>query len=553
MESNKRSTHEAGAFVKGLRESSVKSGTFDSAAADDFMAIALNQSIAGVKVPDALLAVLDEAGEDNRQFIHRAILDGANEYEARHGCPMPADVAEYGFHLAYGLTTDGRKEAGTLDSTSMHADNLSLQPNRAVVAIMSAFSEAIPFAHYLPADISSNEAKLAIMVHVAGDTFGEYAQNGVMDASYSGKRYVSSVRTHKCTVSAVDGTVTGKLTKVQTNDETCDSNGGAVKLMRGRTQVYVNGQLAAVEISKVGSGTSAVSGSINVSGTEYQIGGTINTDTGDIAMTTTPKLPVANEFHVRGFIDYERDPSITPSIITNVDMYSLFASPWRVLTRVTPDSRTQMSAELGLDPYSESIIAINAQVANERHFDSLSLMMRIAKQNQIDFNFDWANQGAQKTRAQVFQEFAATIGIASQVMAIATMNHGITHLYGSKKFVAFCRLLPAEIFQSSGISDRPGIFRAGRLFGLYDVYYSPNMDQYDTATATKVLSIGKATDVTRNPVVLGDAAPAVIKPLAMGGDLNEGAGYYARSFTELNPHGPSAKGAALINIINMPS
>lgn len=549
MESTKRTTEQAGAFVKGLRDNAVKGGTFDSAAADDFMSTAVSQNV-GINIPENLQIMLDEVGE-HRGMVMRAILDGANEYEARHGIPMPPDVAEYGFHLAYGLTSDARRKMA-LDSTSLHADNLSLQPNRAVVGILSAFAEAIPFAHYLPADINSNEGRLAIMSHVAGDAYGEYAQNGLMDASESGKRYISAARTHKCDVSAADGTITGKLTKVQTNSETCNAGGGDVKLMRGRAQVFVNGELTAVEISKVGAGNSAVSGSINIAGTEYQIGGTINTDSGVIAMTSTPKLPVANEVHVRSFIDYERDASITPSIITNVDIFTLFASPWRCLTRVSPDSRSQMSSELGLDPYGESIIAIQAQVANERHYDALNMLLRIAKQNQVEFDFDWTNQKGQKNRAQVFQDLASHLGIASQVMAIATMNHGITHLYASKKFVAFCRLLPADLFITSGIADRPGIFRAGRLFGLYEVYYSPRMDVFDTATATSVLALGKATDVTRNPVVLGDAAPATIKPLGLGGDLNEGAGYYARNFTELNPHKPSAKGAALINFINMP-
>ena len=66
-------------------------------------------------------------------------------------------------------------------ATSMHHDPISLQPNRAVVAILSAAGEPIPFAHYLPADIGSNQAILAIMNHRAGNTFGAYEQDGLMD------------------------------------------------------------------------------------------------------------------------------------------------------------------------------------------------------------------------------------------------------------------------------------------------------------------------------------------------------------------------------------
>jgi len=35
-----------------------------------------------------------------------------------------------------------------------------LQPNRAAVSIIHTITSAIPFAHYLPADIGSNEARI---------------------------------------------------------------------------------------------------------------------------------------------------------------------------------------------------------------------------------------------------------------------------------------------------------------------------------------------------------------------------------------------------------
>jgi hypothetical protein len=90
----------------------------------------------------------------------------------------------------------------------------------------------------------------------------------------------------------------------------------------------------------------------------------------------------------------------------------------------------------------------------------------------------------------------------------------------------------------------------GRLFGLYDVYYTPKIIT-DSNSASQILCIGRATDVTRNPFVLGDAVPPSVTPLAVNADLKRGAGFYARNFTEVNPHGPSASGCALVTVSNM--
>ena len=135
-------------------------------------------------------------------------------------------------------------------------------------------------------------------------------------------------------------------------------------------------------------------------------------------------------------------------------------------------------------------------------------------------------------------------------MALATMNHGVTHIYVGKYIAAQMRGLPSTIFEPSGISDRPGIYRVGRLFGLVDVYYTPK-GLNDAANAGQILAVGRATDVTRNPIVLGDAVAPTVTPLSIGGDLKRGAGFYARNFTAVNPHEYSSQGAALINVTNL--
>lgn len=551
----KREYHDQGtaqvaAFVDGLKTSSVGSaGVFDSAAASDFISSAVNASGA---IPEKLQVVLDEAGE-NSGLITKAIYDGIAAYEDAHGVTVPGDVVEQAIHCAYSHTYEGMKKAGIrLDSaSSLHQDNLSLQPNRAVVAILATISEAIPVAHYLPADIGSNEAKLAIMTHVARDTYGRYASGAVLDGTLSGDRYISAKRIHKCAIDG-SGNFTGKLTAIQNTDDTCDSAAAVVPLLRGRGKVYVNGVPVAKEVSSEGTGASAISGQVTIGSTTYQIAGTINPDTGVIAGTTTPAIPTTTPIHVESVIDYEKNPSLVPGIVTYVRPYSLYASPWRVVTSASIDARTQMSNELGLDPYSEGVIAIQAQFANERHYDVIRAAGRLAVQNTVPYDFQWSARNGQMTRSQLWGDFAYPLALASQVMAENTMNHGITHLYVGKNIAAQWRGLPADVWEPSGIADRPGIFRIGRLFGMFDVYYTPK-GVYEAAdgTSADVLCVGRATDVTRNPFVLGDAVSPMVKPLAVNADLNEGAAFYARNFTEVNPDVPSSLGCAKITITNL--
>jgi len=540
------STAEVSRYTEALKNNVTKNGTYD--------AVNTQASIAdeGVTIPENLQIVMDELGES---AITKAILDGISIYENAHGCSIPADVVEQAIHSAYGVTSDARSkyQLPTLDSASNNAsDPMSLQPNKAIVAILTMMSEAIPFVHYLPADIGSNEARLAVLEHQTDSAFGQYEAGAILDGIHSGDAYISSSRIHKCDVNAA-GNATGKITIIQDTEETCDPAAPTSQLLRGRSLVYVQGKVVAREVESTGSGNSSVSGKATVLGVDYAIAGYINTENGEIALTTTPALPGTFSLVVEAFLDYERNPNITPKIITSVNVFKLYANPWRVYTQQTIDSRTQMANELGLDPYSESVIGIQQQFANERHYKVLGMAMRLAVNNTIDFDFFWSVNNT-KTRAEMFQDIATPLGAVDQQMANDTMNHGVTHMYVGKFLASMMLSMPSTIFIPSGISARPGIYRIGKLFGRFDVYYTPKLVPESIVNgrqAASILCIGRATDVTRNPFILGDAvAPSVI-PLAVNMDLKTGAAFYARNFTAVNPHAQSSLGCALINLVNL--
>ena len=543
---HKQSTIQADNFLSGLKDNAqTTTGTFDSAAAESFVNEALSQNT--IEVPATLQGVLDSVSDKESGYVLRAILDGAAAYEAAHGQSMPADVLEQALHSAYSTTPEGQKAA--LDSTGNSLQSAqSYQSNRAIVAILTTTTEAIPFVHYLPADIKSNQAKLAILEHVTGSESGLYKESSLLDGANSGDRYISSARDHVLT-HGEGGALTGKITAIQATADTCDPQGKAVKLVRGATIIYVNGLKAAQEVGSK-SVNSPIAGAVTIGNTSYAISGSVNTDNGEITLAVNPALPTSVEVLAEGFIDYERQEDLTPSIITTVETFDLFANSWRALTRQSIDSRTQMANELGLDSYSEGVIAIQAQFANERHYDVIRKARRVAVCNRETFDFNWVGAGDYKVRADIWRDFSSALGAVSQKMALLTMNHGVTHLYVGEKIAAQMQGLPADIWQPSGISARPGIYRAGRLFGKYDVYYTPR-GVHEDAEGAEILCIGQASDVTRNAFILGDAVAPTVIPLATNSDLKTGAGYYARNFTAVNPHKHSAQGAALITVTNL--
>jgi len=549
-----RSTQEVDAFVKGLKENSKNGAVLDSAVALDFV----ESNIKGktdCKVPESLTKTLESiTGNDaekaaGKKIILDGIMSAVNSYEKANGCDVPADVMEQAFHNAFSTTPDGRKLDSAAVSTSVHSENLALQPNRAVVAIVSAITESIPFAHYLPADIGSGEARLAILTHRAGTETGFYAEDGIMDGINSGDPYVTSARIHTAYPDS-QGKVECKITAKMTARDKCDQDADGVKLLRNRTLVYVNGFPCVKEHSDSSTGASPLSGTAYVNGTAYAISGTVNPDNGAVSLVSTPALPSSVRVKIEAFIDFERAPGLTPDVIAHVATYQLFANPWRTKTRQSIDARNQMANELGLDPQSECMVAIQNQFANERYYDVLAKGMDLAQNDVETFDYAKARQFQDQTRAAVWKDVAYLIGTLSQRMAERTMNHGITHLYVGKRVAAQLSGLTNDVFQSSGISARPGIYRLGRLFGTYEVYYTPKIVE-ETESTAQILCTGRATNVAQNPIVLGDAVAPVMIPLMAGDDFRSGAGYYAKNFTSVNPHEPSAGGFALLNVTNM--
>lgn len=546
------STAQVGEFLDNIEKAKINGGGKTDAVLDSI------HNGSSIPVPKIVQDLFGKVGADNEGRVLDAVSKGIELFKAEHGTEPTADVVEAAFQQGTMAMNNLRGEGQYLDavamngSTSNHSDPTSLQPNRAVVATLSAIAEANPWASYLPVDIGSNEAKLAILSHVAGSAYGDYTLGGLMDGVSAGDVYASASRLAKFDITG-SAPFTAKISKTNLTGVDagyCDPAGASVPVLRGRTIIYANGKVAAIDARTGNAGASPISGSVKLGNVDYAVAGSVTVATGALSITWTPTLPVGTEVTAEGFIDYEEAPALIPLVIVKSETYPLFANPWRIMTSSTIDMSSQLRNELGLDAQSEALMAIRTQMAMERHYKALRFAASLGKNNKVTYDFEWADRSQQMVRAQIWQDFQATLAEADQKMAEATMDHGITHIYVPAFIAGILQSLPSDMFVSSGIAARPSIYRVGRLFGKYEIYYSPKIVTYSSGTA-KMVAIGRSTQVARCPVVLGDAVAPTFLDLNMQQDLKRNAAMYARDFTAVNPHEPSALGCAEITMSNL--
>lgn len=515
-----------------------------------------NQS--GIKIPKNLELMIGATDDKASAKLLDAVSMGMDIYRAEHGVEPTADVVEaalqQGAAAMAGIDSQGHILDAVLNSaTGANHDPQSLQPNRAVVAILSAIAEAIPFAGYLPVDIGSNEGKLAILSHRAESTYGDYAAGAIMDGTSVGDVYASASRMVKFDTSGASPYASKfTQTNLTASKGYCDPAGTGVPVLRGRTIVFLNGRVAAQDAFQGSGATSPLSGSIVANGVTYTLSGTVTVATGAISLASTPALPTSLLVTAQGFVDYETSPSLIPAVGIRADTFALFANPWRVTTRIGIDAAGQLKNELGLDGNSEALVAIRTQMALERHYLALRMAAALGANNTQTFDFQWSARSQQMNRAQIFQDLQSKFYSADQAMAELTMDHGITHGYVGKVMAGVLTSLPSNMFEPSGVSARAGIYRLGKLFGKYDMYYSPKVVTEATdGSSSQIIAVGRSTQVARNPIILGDAVAPTFLDLNMQDDLKRRSAIYARDFTSVNPHDPSALGCALINITNL--
>lgn len=510
------------------------------------------------KILDSLLGQMS----GSERIVIGEIMDSCGSYYRSHGRAVPADVIHSALFQGAALAgKDARKiiTGVNLDGIAMdsvfaeQSDSLSMQPNRAILAIINAISEAIPIASYLPADIGSNEARLIIANYTAESTTGAYAEGEALTGTNMGNPYVNAYRILRLSSNGgTNLTTTVRLGVTKADLELPDGGTAAVKLQRSRAIVYVNGIPVGHDRAEQPKATNNIVGSVVLAGTTYTLGGSVATQTGVVTVTSTPDLPANTFVHVKTVINYEDgQEQLLPKFGIEANLFKLYASASRAHVRFGIDSITQFQNEMALDPMSTALVGMRNQYQQERHYDVLRMGDRVANSYNDEFDMDWAGQGLQKTRKQIIADLMAKLSETSQSMVERTFDFGLKVLYMGKKMSGMLTTLGSEYFVPSNSPMVAGIRFVGTLFGTYAVYYNPRIKE--VGNTSRILGVGMSSQVARNPVVFGDAVPMMYLPLSTGSDFKQQQGWYSRSFTEINPYAPSASGFASIDVTNMPT
>jgi uncharacterized Zn-binding protein involved in type VI secretion len=531
----------------------------------------------------ALRPLLDRMPHDSqRHALFDSIKSGVEIYAAQHGRKPGADVLNYALGIVFqdsfnplavknATSHSSLANQPLLDSaSSAHHDNYSLMPNQIIAAVLGVFDTAIPFAQYVPVNIGSNEALIAPISFSAANSVGNRATGDSLTGINAGAMAMGSERVIDLKVPAAGGTgpftatVTAQFGKRGTATEFTPAAVSATNyitpLLRGRAYVTVNGIPVARESSQNGSGNSALAGTatLMVAGvpTSFAITGTVNDATGDISVSSAPALPANTKLHATVYVDFENkaNASVVPMVKVDATRYSIFASPAHGAVDITQSARTQFSNELGLDPRAQALVGLRTEYSISRLITALNKMSLVASSNSTTYDFDFASQKQQKNRAQIMVDFCVKIAGESQKMANRSGDQGITHIFVTGIMRDMFLGMEAGLFVSSGVTDTAGIYRLGTLQGKYEVYYSPTVLK-DTSAAggatSTVLCIGRGSNPVFAPILVGDAVAPMLFQASTTASGTATDGFYARTFTEINPDPRFAGNACEIVVSNL--
>lgn len=508
--------------------------------------------------PDEVQALADAAEKDakNSRFhtganLVTATLDSAiAEYKHLHGKAPSGAILHNAVRCALnGVSQTALNRAGVGatfdDAVSISQSDAPLVSTRAAIALYQGVIEAIPFGGYIPMS-DALSGKIIVAHHEAGSTTGAYNKNDSLDGIYSGKPFMSHERT-VLAQSSDKKAFTALITYV-------DGDATGAPLIPSATQVLVNGLPAggAPLNASVADTRAPLSGSIELADKEYTFTGTVTVATGEVAVNFDDALPDGVEVEVVGLINYEHDTmrDKRPVITATARSYDLRAVFTSARYRATQEAKTQWNSEIRLDVGSEAMLTMRQQHAAEKHYNALKSMYKVGKNYVHTANLGGTSRLDARSRADVWADVLFKLTEADQSMLERTNAFGVGVIYVGSKGKAELSALPNTIFEPSGVSSRVGIYRIGRLFGQFDVYFAPNLVN-ETASSLEMLCIGRSEQTGLNPYILGDVVSPTFLKLEVADDLSEGAGYFYAGAARINPYIKAAQGAAIVAVTGL--
>ncbi|TDR30337.1 hypothetical protein [Hydromonas duriensis] len=530
-------------FVEVVTAARADGATFDDAigaARADMPEVLLEL---GGLIPDFQVGGQTHSGKES---VYKATMDGIDAFTKAHGRVPTGDVIENALRTSLNVVSqEHRTKSGilaTYDDATSTASGSPMQSNRAQVAVYQSIVGAVPFAGYIPMG-DGLQGKLIIVKHEAASTSGAYMAGENMDGMNINKPFMSSTR-------RITLDVDGKgLFRYSDSDKT-----GAPIYASG-VDVFIDGVPAGGTVMNAANNVAKASllGNITLAnGINYAITGYATPLTGEIAVTVTPALPKGAVLEAAAILNYEHASmkEKRPMVQTAAYSFDFRAHYMSGNYRLTQEAKVQFQSETRIDAGTEAMYQLRAKSNAERHAESLKAMYAIAKGYTTTFDFMAVTRQMQRSRADIWSDAIFPIAAADADMVERTQGFGISVLYVGKKGKSDIMSLPSTLFTPSGLPSSNGIYRLGKLYGLWDVYYDAGVVIKETDNAIEILAIGRSDQIARNPMIFGDVAGATVTPLAAGNPQEEGYGYFQALATRVNPHQDSARGAARIQLTN---
>lgn len=522
-------------------------GVFDDASSEWQNAPEVVQELAEA-IP--LTAQSQHKFKSGRNLVLSVMDSAVSRFEKEHGHKPSGAVLDSAIRSTLNSISQSHLQRAGVPSVMDNTLNGSqsdapLVANRAVLGIYNSIVDAIPFAGYIPMT-EAMAGKIIIAQHETASKTGSYQAGASIDGINAGGTFLSASRTVK-----VDLSNRSQATALITYAD--DDVEGSPVIPSG-TEILINGFHAggAALNSTVSDSVVQLAGFFDLAGTKHSITGTLTVDTGVVSLNFAPELPEGAEVHVTAILNYEHQKmkDKRPRIQASARSYDFRATYASGVYQLTQEAKNQFALEVRLDPAAEAMIAMRSQHQAERHLSALQSMYRIGKNHVTSINMNAPLRQDERSRASMWRDVLFALTQADVSMIERTNAFGITTLYVGGKGRAELEALDTDVFERSGIPSRAGIYRLGKLFGRFEVYYTPHI-LTETANSLEILAIGSSEQTGLNPYVIGDVVAPTFMRLGINTDLQEGAGYFYAGANRVNPHKQAASGAAIIAVTGL--
>lgn len=445
--------------------------------------------------------------------VHARALQG---YETVHG-HLPSDdllascdkAVENAILLGSGKAAVG----GVFESAEMSTTEGILMRDRLVSLVLPVWLQSITanMVTFIPGEF--NQSEFFRIKRVAGSTFGDLQRGDVIDWDYTG---VYSAMDQRALAATGDGTTKN------INFDSATKYGVAYPMKPKRTRVYVDRKMVAED-----NGNGALAGSFMQGTTTVVVSGTVNYNTGVVAITFSAAPASGAEIHVGFDVNIEANSALIPKVDHKMWSRVLYPHESAIAGNATIQALWALRRELGQDIDNLTMQALRNLLAADKDKKHLSDMM-FHCQNSVD----WVREGDPTlTLREHYESLNAALLEIDSVLMKGNGVSGLVGIVADTKACNLFRYLPAPYFvPAPNFRSIAQPHYVGKVFGSFDLYCNPF-----SAEEWTCLCYAKGPDHGQTAYVAGDAVPALTFRHPVMGDLVQRATMWDLAYRDMQP------------------